>query len=159
MDDLDWKLLEQLQMDGRATFTALAKTVGLSVPAVTERVKRLEENGVIEGVAARVNSYKVGYQVSALIGITVAQPAKGKFAKVLEGIPEVLECYHVTGADSYVMKLVAKDVAHLEQLIARINLYGETRTSIVMSTTIAPRPLLKPAAAQANRSRRSSGLS
>jgi Lrp/AsnC family leucine-responsive transcriptional regulator len=159
MDDLDWKLLEQLQMDGRATFTALARTVGLSVPAVTERVKRLEESGVIEGVTARVNSYKVGYQVSALIGITVAQPAKAKFAKVLEGIPEVLECYHVTGADSYVMKLVAKDVAHLEQLIARINLYGETRTSIVMSTTIAPRPLLKPAAAQANRSRRSSGSS
>ncbi|SAL39016.1 AsnC family transcriptional regulator [Caballeronia udeis] len=106
----------------------------------------------------RANSYKVGYQVTAIIGITVAQPAKAKFTKVLEGIAEVLECYHVTGADSYLMKLVAKDVAHLEQLIGRIYLYGETRTSIVMSTTIAPRPLLKPAAPQPNRSRRPSSL-
>ena len=67
------------------------------------------------------------------------QPGKAKFTKLLETIPEVLECYHVTGADSYVMKVVAIDMQHLERLIARINIYGETRTSIVMSTVIAAR--------------------
>ncbi|RKP46582.1 Lrp/AsnC family transcriptional regulator [Pararobbsia silviterrae] len=145
MDTIDWQLVDALQLDGRATLTALAKHVGLSVPAVTERVRRLEDSGVIAGVVARVDPRAAGYGVTALIGITVAQPAKTRFTKFLEGIPEVLECFHVTGADSYVMKVVATSVEHLEHLISRINLYGETRTSIVMSTTIPARPVRKPA--------------
>lgn len=145
MDTIDWQLLDALQIDGRATLTALAKQVGLSVPAVTERVRKLEDEGVIAGVVARVSPQAAGYGVTALIGITVAQPSKARFTKFLDGIAEVLECHHVTGADSYVMKVVATSVEHLEQLIARINIYGETRTSIVMSTTIPPRPLKRPA--------------
>jgi Lrp/AsnC family leucine-responsive transcriptional regulator len=144
MDSIDWQIMDALQVEGRATLTSLAKQVGLSVPAVTERVRKLEEDGVIDGIVARVDPRAAGYGVTALIGITVLQPSKARFTKLLEGIPEVLECYHVTGADSYVMKLVATTVEHLEQLIARINIYGETRTSIVMSTTIAARPLRKP---------------
>lgn len=150
MDRIDWQLLDALQLDGRATMTSLARQVGLSVPAVTERVRKLEEDGVISGVVARVNPREAGYGVTALIGITVPQPAKARFTKFLEGIPEVLECFHVTGADSYVMKLIATSVEHLEQLIARINIYGETRTSIVMSTTIPARPLRQPAADMRN---------
>ncbi len=153
MDSIDWQLMDALQIDGRATLTSLARQVGLSVPAVTERVRKLEEDGVIDGIVARVNPRAAGYGVTALIGITVLQPSKARFTKLLEGIPEVLECYHVTGADSYVMKLVATTVEHLEQLIARINIYGETRTSIVMSTTISPRPLRKPSPAPVTRQR------
>jgi len=149
MDDLDWKLLELLQHNGRMTYTELARHVKLSVPTVTERVKRLEDAGVIEGYVARVNPVAAGYPVSALIGITVAQPAKAKFLKLLETIPEVLECHHVTGADSYVMRLAATSVADLERLIERINLYGETRTSIMMSTPIAARALGRPRTTQA----------
>jgi Lrp/AsnC family leucine-responsive transcriptional regulator len=145
MDDLDWKLLSLLQSNGRMTYTELARQVKLSVPAVTERVKRLEEAGVIDGYAARVNAAAAGYLVTALIAITVPQPAKTKFIKLLETIPEVLECHHVTGADSYMMRLVAVDMADLERLIGRINLYGETRTSIVMSTPLPERPLQQPA--------------
>jgi Lrp/AsnC family leucine-responsive transcriptional regulator len=104
----------------------------------------LEESGVIDAFMARVSPKAVGFHVTALVGITVQQPAKAKFKKFLEGVREVLECHHVTGDDSYVMKLVAVDMVHLESLIARINLYGETRTSIVMSTTIASRPLCQP---------------
>ena len=146
MDDLDWKLLSLLQSNGRMTYTELARQVKLSVPAVTERVKRLEEAGVIRGYAARVDAAAAGYLVTALIAITVPQTAKKKFIKLLETIPEVLECHHVTGADSYIMRLIAVDMADLERLIGRINLYGETRTSIVMSTPLPERPLQQPAA-------------
>lgn len=158
MDKIDWLLLDALQLDGRATLTSLAKQVGLSVPAVTERIRKLEEDGVITDVIARVSPRAAGYGVTALIGITVAQPSKSRSTKVLEGMPEVLECLHVTGADSYVMKLVATSVEHLEQLIAKINLYGETRTSIVMSTTIPSRPIRQPDTEMSPR-RRSRGTS
>ncbi|HGL4259445.1 Lrp/AsnC family transcriptional regulator [Burkholderia dolosa] len=144
MDEPDWKILALLQANGRISYTELARQVHLSVPAVTERVKRLEAAGVIEGYTARVNPAAAGYPVTALIGITVPQPAKAKFLAFLDTIPEVVECHHVTGADSYVMRFVAVGMAHLEQLIGRINLYGETRTSIVMSTPLAPRGLARP---------------
>ncbi|QDQ81636.1 Lrp/AsnC family transcriptional regulator [Paraburkholderia megapolitana] len=147
MDDLDWKVLSLLQQNARITYTALARQVHLSVPAVTERVKRLEEDGVIDGYVARVNPAMAGYAVSALVGITVPQPAKTKFLNFLETISEVLECHHVTGADSYVMRLVATNMADLERLIERINLYGETRTSLVMSTPLATRALQRPSVA------------
>jgi Lrp/AsnC family leucine-responsive transcriptional regulator len=144
MDDLDWKVLSFMQHNGRMTYTELARQVNLSVPAVTERVKRLEEAGVIEGYTARVNPTAAGYPFIALVGITVPQPAKTKFLKLLGTISEVLECHHVTGADSYVLRLVAVNMTDLERLIERINLYGETRTSIVMSTPLAARPLVRP---------------
>ncbi len=144
MDELDWSLLALLQRDGRMTYTELARQVRLSVPAVTERVKRLEDSGVIEGYVACVNPEAAGYGVTALIAITVPQPGKAKFLKVLEAIPEVLECHHVTGADSYIMRLAAVSMGDLERVIGQINLYGETRTSIVMSTPLPPRPLERP---------------
>lgn len=144
MDDLDWKIVTLLQANGRISYTELARQVHLSVPAVTERVKRLEAAGIIEGYTARINPAAAGYPVSALIGITVPQPAKAKFLRLLETIPEVVECHHVTGADSYMMRLAAISMIHLEQLIERINLYGETRTSIVMSTPLPARGLARP---------------
>jgi Lrp/AsnC family leucine-responsive transcriptional regulator len=144
MDDLDWKVLALLQNNGRMTYTELARQVQLSVPAVTERVKRLEEAGVIEGYTARINPAAAGYPITAMIGITVQQPAKAKFLKLLGTIAEVLECHHVTGADSYVIRLVATSVGDLERLLQRINLYGETRTSIVMSTPLPARALERP---------------
>jgi Lrp/AsnC family leucine-responsive transcriptional regulator len=144
MDEFDWKVLSLLQQNGRMTYTELARQVHLSVPAVTERVKRLEEAGIIEGYAARINPVAVGYAVSALVGITVSQPAKAKFLSLLDSISEVLECHHVTGADSYVLRLVAVSMVDLERLIERINLYGETRTSIVMSTPLVARALGRP---------------
>ncbi|MCU7246907.1 Lrp/AsnC family transcriptional regulator [Pseudomonas koreensis] len=144
MDEIDWKILGNLQSNGRMTYTELARQVHLSVPAVTERVRRLEEVGVIEGYAARVNLAAAGYPVAALIAMTVPQPAKAKFLDLLRSIPEILECDHVTGADSYVMRLVATSMSDLERLIERINLYGETRTSIVMSTPLSSRVLERP---------------
>jgi Lrp/AsnC family transcriptional regulator, leucine-responsive regulatory protein len=146
MDELDWKVLSLLQHNARMTYTELARQIHLSVPAATERVKRLEDAGIIEGYVANVNAAAAGYAVSALIAITVAQPAKAKFLKLLDTMPQILECHHVTGADSYIIRLVAVSMANLERLIEQINLYGETRTSIVMSTPLAARALKRPPA-------------
>ncbi|WP_244886606.1 Lrp/AsnC family transcriptional regulator [Chromobacterium amazonense] len=116
--------------------------MGLSVPAVSERVKRLEEAGVIQGYHARVAPLRAGYALSALVGITVPQPDKKTLLARLEAMPEVMECHHVTGVDSYVFRLLARDVSHLEML-AQLNDLGETRTSI-LSTPLAERPVRPP---------------
>ncbi|MBA4708416.1 Lrp/AsnC family transcriptional regulator [Aquitalea aquatica] len=144
IDSKAWKILECLQQDARLSLTELARAVEMSVPAVSERVKRLEEAGVIQGYHARLSPAKAGYTLSAMVGITVAQPYKKKLLQLLEDMPEVLECHHVTGADSYLFRLLARDVGHLETLVARVNHLGETRTSIILSTPIAARPLRTP---------------
>jgi len=144
MDAFDWKILDEVQHAGRKSLTELARKVGLSIPTTADRLKKLEESGVIEAFVARVNPKKAGYEITALIGITTSQPSKARLLKLLESIPEVIECLHVTGADSYVMRVIAKDISQLEKLIARINVFGETRTSIVMSTSIPARPVKRP---------------
>lgn len=139
LDDKAWSLIKALQTDGRQPLKALAQAANLSLPATAERLKRLEEAGVISGVHAEVSAAAVGYGVRAIIGINVPQPGKRQLIDKLIQMPEVLECHHVSGADSYLMTVVATDLPHLEALIASINVYGETRTSIVFSTPLPRR--------------------
>jgi Lrp/AsnC family leucine-responsive transcriptional regulator len=141
IDGKSWKILECLQQDARLSLTELARAVEMSVPAVSERVRRLEESGVIQGYHARLAPHKAGYTLSAMVGITVPQPYKQKLLDLLGSMPEVMECHHVTGADSYLFRLLARDVTHLEALVARVNHLGETRTSIILSTPISQQPL------------------
>ncbi|NDV13840.1 Lrp/AsnC family transcriptional regulator [Crenobacter caeni] len=144
IDGKAWALLQAIQQDGRLSLTELAARVGLSVPATSERLKRLEEAGVIRGYRAVVDPVAVGYGVQALIGMTTPQPGKQKLLAKLREMPEVIECVHVTGQDSYMLRVVTRDIAHLEALVGAINHFGETRTSIVMSTPIPLRPLSPP---------------
>lgn len=144
LDEKAWQLLQALQADGRAPLKSLAAAAGLSIPATAERLRRLQEAGVIRGIHAELDAQALGYGVRAIIGITAAQPAKPQLLATLAELPQVLECQHVTGADSYVLNVVASDLAGLEALIARISLFGETRTSIVLSSPI-PRRGLRPA--------------
>jgi len=145
LDAKSWKILQAVQADGRISLTELASKVALSVPATSERLKRLEEAGVIQGYRAVVSPEQAGYGVMALIGITTGQPGKAKFIAKLQTLPEVLECLHVTGQDSYILKVVTRDIRHLEQFVGGINQYGETRTSIVMSAPIPLRAVAQPA--------------
>ena len=144
VDDKAWRLLLSLQRDGRASLKTLAKAAGLSVAATAERLKRLEENGVVQRIGAEVDVKKMGYSVQAIIGITAVQPGKKPLLEKLKLAPEVLECHHVAGADSYIMTVIARDLADLERFIGTINDYGETRTSIVYSTPISRRMVVKP---------------
>lgn len=144
LDTKAWALLMALQADGRAPLKSLAVAAGLSVPATVERLKRLREAGAIRSVTAEFEPARVGYPVSAIVGITVQQPGKKAFIEKLRRAPEVLECQHVAGADSYVLTVVARSLQDLEQFLSSINGYGETRTSIVFSTPIPRRGLVAP---------------
>ena len=144
LDDKAWRLLTALQADGRAPLKALAAAVGLSIPATVERLKRLQDAGVVTAIAAQVAPAAAGWRVRAIVGITVLQPGKKAFLDRLASSAEVLECHHVAGADSYLMTVVARDLPDLERFLGSINAYGETRTSIVFSTPIERRGVVQP---------------
>lgn len=144
LDPKAWQLLAALQADGRAPLKSLAAAAGLSIAATAERLKRLQEAGVISGVHAVVDAARAGRPVKAIVGITTQQPQKQALLKALRARPDVLECHHVTGADSYVMTVAVADMAALETFLGDINRWGETRTAIVMSTPIARRGLQAP---------------
>jgi Lrp/AsnC family leucine-responsive transcriptional regulator len=144
VDEKSWKLLEALQADARASLKALAAAAGLSIAATAERIKRLQDAGVLRTTVAEIDGALVGWPVRAIVGITALQPAKKPLVDKLRKSPEVLECHHVSGADSYLMTVVARDLPDLERFLATINGYGETRTSIVFSTPIERRGLVRP---------------
>lgn len=144
LDDKAWALLQALQTDGRAPLKVLAQAAGLSLPATAERLRRLQEAGVIRGVHAVLEPTALGYGVQAVVGIQVPQPGKRALLDTLRSLPEVLECHHVSGADSYLMTVVSRNLQDLERFLARINGFGETRTSIVFSTPIPRRGLQAP---------------
>lgn len=139
MDEKSWRILDALQEDARASLKTLAEIAGLSVPATAERIKKMEDAGIIRGYHADIAPEALGYVIKAVVAITTQHPYKHKFIEVLRSKPQVLECLHVTGADSCLFTVVAKDMADLEQFLASINQYGETRTSIVMSSQIPRR--------------------
>lgn len=141
VDGISWKIISALQKNSRQSLKALADEVGLSMPAVSERVKRLEEAGVIEGYSARISTESLGYGVEAIIGMTTSKADKTKLMRLLENRSEVIECMHVTGADSYLIRVITLDLRHLESFVGFINHLGETRTSIVMSHPIKQRAI------------------
>ena len=145
IDQISWRILEAVQRDGRISIKALAGEIGLSLPATSERLKRLEEAGVISGYRAVVHPESVGHGVTAVIGLTtIAKPDKARLIATLKEMPEVIECLHVTGQDSYLLRVVTKDLQHLEAFVGSVNGYGETRTSIVMSQPIRLRSISAP---------------
>lgn len=148
LDTKAWALLMALQADGRAPLKTLAQAAGLSLPATAERLKRLQHAGIVRSVGADLDPARTGYPVRAIVGITVLQPGKKALLDKLRRAAEVLECHHVAGADSYVMTVVARSLEDLERFLASINGYGETRTSIVFSTPITRRGLVKPGASR-----------
>ncbi len=139
VDDKSWRLLSALQQDARASLKTLAEIAELSLPATAERIRKMEAAGLIRGYHADIAPEALGYVIKAVVAITTQHPYKQKFIEVLRAKPQVLECLHVTGADSCLFTVVAKDMQDLEQFLAGINQYGETRSSIVMSSQIPRR--------------------
>ena len=154
LDEKDWRLLELLQENGRASFTELGRRVALSAPAVTERVRRLEEVGVIRGYRAEVNAEKLGFPITAIIRIEV--PSGGGCATLLrslEEIPEVLGAFRVTGEASAVVEAVAASPAHLEDLLNRLGPLGKSSTGIATSWFRRVPAVSRPSAGPARRRR------
>jgi Lrp/AsnC family leucine-responsive transcriptional regulator len=140
-DTTNGRILEELQRDGRVTFAELGRRVGLSAPAVADRVQRLEDEGVILGYRAVVSPRAVGLALSAIIRVRPAPDRLKTVAEAARKTPEVVECHRVTGDDCYVMKAHLRDVEHLEHVIDRFAALGQTTTSIMQSSPVPERPL------------------
>ncbi|RSS80379.1 Lrp/AsnC family transcriptional regulator [Streptomyces sp. WAC06614] len=140
-DATDWRILTALQQDGRASFTELARTVSMSASAVTERVRRLEEAGVITGYTAVVDPERLGKAILALVRLRYPHGNYKPFHDLLETTPDILEAHHVTGDDCFVLKVAARSMSHLEEITGRIAGLGPVTTSIVYSSPLPRRPL------------------
>lgn len=137
LDEVGWHILRELQADARLSFHELGRRVGLSAPAVAERVRKMEDNGTIIGYGAKVNPRQVGLSIMAIIRLTTLKTAlPQKAADLIAIFPELLECHRVTGTDSYIFKVVVASIPHLEQVINRLMPYGEPATSIVLSSIV-----------------------
>ena len=139
LDALDLAILEILSRDARTPMTELAERIGLSAPSATERVRRLEEAGVIEGDAVRLNAEALGLPLGAYLRVRPMPGELDRVAALLAAIPEVTACDRVTGDDCFIAKVCVPAVADLEQLINRLLRYATTNTSIIVSTPVAQR--------------------
>jgi Lrp/AsnC family transcriptional regulator, leucine-responsive regulatory protein len=143
MDQANLRLLAELQEDARLSFAELGRRVGLSPPAVAERLARLEQTGAIVGYRAEVDPRALGLSLGVVIRIRPAPRELHKVAELARRTPEIVECQRITGEDCYFMKGHVRDVEHLEELIDRFAVYGQTTTSIVQSSPV-PRRALRP---------------
>jgi Lrp/AsnC family leucine-responsive transcriptional regulator len=143
VDVVDRKLLDALRANGRATYAELARVVGLSAPAVHERVAKLEASGVITGYHASVSPESLGYAMNALVGIFIKDGADSdKLADELARIAAVEHCWFVAGEETFVVKIRVPDVSALEAEIRALNLIpgvARTRTTVVLSTKFEDR--------------------
>jgi Lrp/AsnC family transcriptional regulator, leucine-responsive regulatory protein len=138
IDQIDLKILSILQNSGRSRLADIADEVELSAPAVLERVKKLEVNGVIKGYQALLDGKKVGKDITAFIGVSIGnQRDIDKFATRMLRNPDVLECHHITGDESFILKVKSANTTSLEKLLGEIrSVEGVTRTvtRVVLST-------------------------
>jgi Lrp/AsnC family leucine-responsive transcriptional regulator len=144
LDEVNRRLLDELHADPRITMSALARKVGMSAPAVTERVQRMERARIITGYRMEVDPAALGLPVAAFARVRPAPGQLPKIAELAAALPQVSECHRITGEDCFLIKVHAAAVEGLEEILDRFLLYGQTVTSIVVSTPVAPRPLPVP---------------
>ena len=144
LDRTDWRLLEELQRDGRASYADLARVVAMSPSAVAERVRRLEEAGVIAGYRATVDPERVGLSVMAFVRLRYPTGNYRPFHALLDSTPEVVEAHHVTGEDCFVLKVIVRSMRDLEEVTGRIAGLGAVTTSVVYSSPLPGRAVAAP---------------
>lgn len=145
LDRTDWRLLAELQRDGRASYAELARAVAMSASAVAERIRRLEECGVIAGYRAAVNPERVGLTVMAFVRLRYPTGNYRPFHAMLDATPEIVEAHHVTGEDCFVLKVLARSMRHPEEVTGRISGLGPVTTSVVYSSPLPGRSIAEPA--------------
>jgi Lrp/AsnC family transcriptional regulator, leucine-responsive regulatory protein len=139
LDAIDHQIVSELSTDGRVSFAELGRRTNLSSPAVTERVKRLEQAGVITGYRAEVDPRALGYQLTAIVRVKPAVRQLAKIAELAAEIPQIEECLRITGEDCFYIKLHLGSIEELPSVLDQFLLYGETTTSIVNATPVARR--------------------
>ncbi|MFL6142930.1 MAG: Lrp/AsnC family transcriptional regulator [Labedaea sp.] len=144
LDDLDWRILDELQADGRLSFKEVGRRVNLSSPAVAERVRRLEESGVITGYHARVSPQRTGYPIAAFVELRCELNKCLLKTGRAEDYPEVAEIHKLSGDHCSMVKVRAASLEHFEGLLERLGKHGELRSSVVLSTQYDGRPVEPP---------------
>ena len=146
LDAVNLRLLSELRANPRLSMSELARRVGMSAPAVTERIRRLESAGVILGYRMELDPAALGLPVAALVRVRPGPGQLPKIARVAQEMPQVTECHRITGEDCFMLKLHAASIGEIEELLDRFLLYGQTTTSIVVSTPVPARSLPLPEA-------------
>lgn len=141
IDELDRNLLQIVQEDGRLSFREVARRVGMSTPAVAERIRKLEGAGVISGYAARVERGALGEEVGAFLRLTVSDLDYRRVTGLCATLDSVVECHHVTGDDSFFIRVSVRSIAELEDVISRFRKIGDVRSSLVLSSPVDGKPV------------------
>jgi Lrp/AsnC family transcriptional regulator, leucine-responsive regulatory protein len=152
-DKRNAELLKRLRADPRSTVSALARHVGMSAPAVRERLQRLEEAGVIRGYRVDLDPAALGYPIAIVMRM---RPMPGKLSKVVElaeRLPQVVECCRITGEDCFLIRAYIEDLGLLDRLQERFAAYGQTTTSVIQSSPVPPRSLPLPGERDSGRER------
>ena len=141
IDTLNWKILNRLQQNARESFANIGRAVGLTAPAVGERVKKMEDAGILLGYNVVVSHSLTGHQLKAIISLRAFMGKLKPFLALVPTFDEVVNCYRITGNENIVMEVVLKDQFHLERFIDKLIQYGETRTNIVLSHVVENAPI------------------
>ncbi len=144
LDRTNWQLLQALQEDARLSYAELGRRVGLSPPAAAERVRKMEKSGVITGYRVEINAENIGLPITALIALTTIPQRYPRITALMNDLAEVQSCHHVTGNSSFLIETNVSSIAHLEKLIEQLSQYGQTETSIVLSSPIKKRIRVNP---------------
>jgi len=139
IDEIDRQIVGCLVEDARMSLKVLSARVGLTSPSTAERVKRLEERGVIQGYGAHVNLAALGYTLQALVRVRPMPGMLHRVDKMIQAIPECIECDKVTGEDCFVMRLVVRSIAQLDELLDGLAEYAQSNTAIVKSSPVKRR--------------------
>jgi Lrp/AsnC family transcriptional regulator, leucine-responsive regulatory protein len=143
-DPVNRRILAELARNPRITMSELGRRAGLSAPAVTERVQRLERSGVIVGYRLELDPAALGFPVSAYVRIRPGPGQLRRIADLAESLPEVTECYRITGEDCFIMRVYAPAIDRFEAVLDKFLMHGQTTSSIVQSVAVPPRPLPLP---------------
>jgi Lrp/AsnC family leucine-responsive transcriptional regulator len=135
MDSIGEKIIQVLTRDGRIPYSRLGTLVGLSTPAVTERVRKMEEAGIILGYHARIQKQESKNRVLAFVELTAPSTLYDRVKRTAKGLDQVLECHHISGDAAFILKVESLSVGELEKVISQFSPFGSTRTSIVMSSS------------------------
>ena len=144
LDDLNWNILKCLQENARQSNSEIGRKVGITSPAVTERIKKMEDAGIIQSYDTSISPYEIGYQLKAIITLRAFMGMLKPFMEKVKTYDEVLNCYRITGNENFVMEVVLKNQKHLESFIDQLIVYGETKTQIVLSKVIKNKPIKRP---------------
>lgn len=143
LDVLNAKIVHALQKGARISFAEMGRSIGLTPPAVAERVKKLEDTGVILKYNTKVSYTHMGYQLKAMITLRAFVGKLKPFLEVVPSFKEVINCYRITGNENIMMEVVLRDQKHLETFIDTLIQYGETRTHIVLSEVVSSAPIIE----------------